>query len=594
MGHGRTRNRKINRRGRGERRGVVINPNIEIRNPKQTQITKMPRRDNIIWSHSMWVIVIIMAVLMSAGPASGQIMVSPMRMELTPRAGRTIEIVLELRNNGPDEARIIDLRLVELTQWQDATMRIIEPGSDLDTSKLPSCRDWISLSANSVEVGPLRMVPVKLKIKVPGDARGFYLAGLIARRRLRPGVRGVAIVLRFLVPILVEIQGRPMRQKIELSDVGMEFREASGEQPATALVSMGVTNNGGTYSRLNGNAVVRKLSGEHWRKIATVEFQDVGIIPGAKLKLKSDIGRSLPSGKYKVSGTLYVDGRRVKPLEKEITFTGDPSVTKAAADAALNLQPLEVSIKNAQSGATRSAVIKIENASEDTVNVTAALSVPPVLKNVAFGELKGEDLTCAKWVKVEPEKFTLRGGARQSIRIIAEMPNSELTHARYYSLLGLRARYLDGQSAGKTTALICVENINVEVIHAAQPMKLTVAAMEASKYIVVGRFGNLGNSHFTPKCRAMVRTLTTGATVARLLLSGKAGLMLPLEVRDFSGVVDFSRVNAGTYRLTAILEYAGELVATEIPIRVSIGPNEQRLVEIVRPKEVEEKLGVKW
>ncbi len=239
-------------------------------------------------------------------------------------------------------------------------------------------------------------------------------------------------------------------------------------------------------------------------------------------------------------------------------------------------------------------MIKIENESKDTVNVTAVLGVPPILQNVAFGELKGVDLTCAEWVKVEPEKFTLRGGARQSIRIIAKMPNSELAHACYYSHLDLGARYTDGQSAGKKNVLIYVENIDVEVIHAAQPMKLTVAAMEASKYIVVGRFGNLGNSHFTPRCRAMVRTLTTGATVTSLLLSGKPGLMLPLEVRDFSGVLDFSRVNAGTYRLTAILEYAGEQVATEIPIRVSLGPNEQRLVEIVGPTEVEEKLGIKW
>jgi len=485
----------------------------------------------------MWVIAILAAVLMFAGPASGQFMVSPMKMELTPLAGRTYSTVIQIQNNSPARTQIMDLTVVELTQQEDATMGVIEP---------------------------------------------------------KPGAGGIALRIRFLVPVLVEILGRPVRHKVNLSDVGMEFREARGEQPAMVLVSAGVTNDGGTYSGLKGNVVVRKFLRDYWRKIVTAEIKEVSIIPGAKINLKSDIGRSLPSGKYRVTGELYVDGRRVKPLEKEINFVGDPSVTKAAADAALNLQPLEVSIKNAQSGATRSAVIKIENASEDTVNVTTVLGVPPVLKNVSFGELKGEDLTCAGWVKVEPEKFTLRGGARQSIRIIAKMPNSELAHARYYSLLDLHTRYTDGQSAGKTTALICVENINVEVIHAAQPMKLTVAAMEASKYIVAGRFGNLGNSHFTPKCRAMVRRLTTGIPVAKLLLSGKADLMMPLEVRDFSGVLDFSRVNAGTYRLTAILEYAGEQVGTEIPIHVSLGPNEQRLVEIVKPTEVEEKLGVKW
>jgi hypothetical protein len=386
-----------------------------------------------------------------------------------------------------------------------------------------------------------------------------------------------------------------MRQKIELSGLGMEFREPTTEQPATTLVSMGITNNGGTYSRLKGASTVKYFSGEHWRNITTAEFKEVGIIPGVELNLKSDIGRSLPSGKYKVAGTLYVDGSRVKPLEKEIDFAGDPGITRAAVDAALDLNPTELSIKNALPGATRTAVIKVENASDDTVNVTTDMAIPAVLKGVAFGELKGEDLACAEWVKVTPEKFTLRGGARQNLRITAKMPDSELTQANYYALLGLRAGYLDGQSAGVTTALICVGNKNVEARPAASPMKLTIAAMQESSYVVVGRFGNVGNAHyFIPKCRATVTT-AAGASVTGVLLSGKAGVMLPLEVRDFSGIIDFSKLAAGTYRLTAILEYAGTQVSTEIPIRVSIGPDEQRTVEIVKLEEQpEEKLGVEW
>jgi hypothetical protein len=222
------------------------------------------------------------------------------------------------------------------------------------------------------------------------------------------------------------------------------------------------------------------------------------------------------------------------------------------------------------------------------------MAIPAVLKGVAFGELKGEDLACAEWVQVVPEKFTLRGGARQNLRILAKMPNAELTHASYYTLLDLRASYPDGQNAGVTTALICVENKSVEPKPTAQPMKLTIAAMEESKYVVVGRFGNVGNIHFTPVCGAMATT-AAGASMTGALLSGKTGVMLPLEVRDFSGIVDFSKLAAGMGRLTAILEYAGEQVSTEIPIRVSIGPGEQRTVEIVKLEEQpEEKLGVEW
>ena len=538
------------------------------------------------------VVAILAIVLMLAGPAFSQFMVTPMIMELTPRSRQRIETILQIINEDPKQAKIMDLILVDLSQWESGMWRIIEPGSDFDTSKLSSCADWIKFSADSVEVGPMRMVPVKVQLNVPPAVRGFYGAAILVMERPRPDVIGVALVVRFVIPVLVEIQGRPMQQKIELRDIGMEFRESMMEQPATTLVSMGIKNNGGTYSHLNASAVVKNFSGGHWRKITETEFRPVSIIPGVEFNLKSDIGRSLPSGKYKVTGTLYVDGRRVKELEKEIDFSGDPGITRAAADAALNLAPLEVIIKNAITGATRTSVIKVENTSEDAVNVTTGLTIPSTLKGVAFGELKGEDLVCTEWVKVTPEEFTLRGGARQNLRIIAKMPNSELTQANYYTLLGLRASYLDGQSAGVTTALICVENKNVEARPAASPMKLTIAAGEASEYVVVGRFSNVGNTNFTPRCTATVTT-AMGRTIAKTLLAGKAGVMLPLEMRDFSGVVDFSKVAAGTYRLTAILEYAGEKVSTEIPIQVSIGPDKLRSVEIVKPKEApEEKLGI--
>jgi len=519
-------------------------------------------------------------VLGLAAPTFGQgFMVKPMKMEIAPRAGQTVEKVLELRNTGADNARIMDLRLVDLTQGKDGGWRIIEPGSDFDTSKLPSCLKWIELSADSVEVEPLQMVPVTVAVKAPRGARGFYVAGLLVQTRPPPGVTGVAIVIRFLVPVLVEIQGRPVRQKIELNDLGMEFREPSGEKPATTLASMGIVNQGQTYSRLKGSAKVMRFSEGHWRAVTTAEFRELGILPGVKLNLQSDIERRLPSGKYKLTGTLYVDGRRIKPFTKEIDFVGDPTVTKLAVDTALTLEPPELSISGLP-GATRTAVIKVENASEDPVNIEATSAIPPGLRGVAFGDLKGEDLTCAEWVKVSPAKFTLRAGGRQNIRIVAKIPKAEILHANYYTLLGLRATYPDGQSAGETTTLVCVENKKIEAKPAAQGMTLALAAEETSKYIVRARFGNTGNVHFTPKCRAIVAT-GMGITTAEALLSGEAGLMLPLETRNFSGVLDFSRVDAGTYSLKAVLEYAaGGAAVKQIPIRVSIEEG-TRVVEII-------------
>ena len=511
-----------------------------------------------------------------SAPGQG-FMVKPMKMEFAARPGQTVETVLELRNTGADEARTLDLRLVELTQGSDGAWQVIEPGSEIDASKLAiiqesSCLKWVKLSAESVNVEPLEMAPVTVTLKVPPRARGFYCAGIIARTRPQPGATGIRIVIQYLVPLVVEIQGRPERQKIELADVGMNFRKGGENLPAATLVSMGIANEGRTYSRIRGIVKVMRLSNERWQPVSTADIKEIGILPGVKLSLPADLGRRLPSGKYKLTATLYVDGRRVKPLEKEIDFEGDPTVTKLAVDTALTLDPPELSIAGVPGG-MRTAVLKVENASEDEVQISAYSAAPPSLRGVAMGDLKGDDLSCAEWLEVSPAKFTLRAGGKQNIRVIARMPKADPDatsgQANYYGLLTLRATYPDGQSAGETTVLACVENKAVEAKPAAQAMKTTLAAAEGSRYIVQARFANVGNIHFKPRCRAVVAS-PMGQTVMEMELSGEEALMLPLETRDFSGVLDFEKVPAGTYALKVALEYApGKGEVAQVLITVS-------------------------
>lgn len=75
-----------------------------------------------------------------------------------------LETVLEIRNINPNEAVMIDLRFLELTQGLNGTLQIIEPDSNVDTTGLTSCLKWIKLSTDSVEVKPLQMAPVTGRI----------------------------------------------------------------------------------------------------------------------------------------------------------------------------------------------------------------------------------------------------------------------------------------------------------------------------------------------------------------------------------------------------------------------------------------------
>jgi hypothetical protein len=524
-----------------------------------------------------------------------------MRLELAVRPGRIFKTTIDLQSLDPNEVHSIDLSVVEMTQWEDGEWRILEDPNtdDFDLSTLSSCSEWVRFRPTSVDIAPYEAKSIDVFLRVPPGIRGFYYAGIIASMRARPDIGGIPLILRFLIPILAEVQGRPMRHKIELDAVGMEFVQGVGGKPATAQVSMGISNNGGTYSRLKAFVKVRGFWDGHWREVTEAEFKLVGIIPGAEFKLKNDIGRSLPPGKYKLSGVLYVDGRRAKRIEKEIDFVGDTSITKVATDAPLDVLPSELII-NCRPGATRTAAIRVRNASDETINVQTALALPRNLQGVAFGDLKGDDLDCTGWVKIVPESFTLRSYRQQTIRITAAMPKSAAMHPCYYALLGLFTTYPDGQRGGVTTAHICVTD---ESIIDAEPfvsgMKLSPAHKGGSQYYIVARFGNFGPLHFTPiRCRAAVVDAAdpTGRPRAiTALSSSKSDIMLPLEVRDFSGIIDFSNVSAGTYRLVAALEYApGERATKQIGIRV-LPQGEGKVVEVVKlEEELGEKIEVLW
>jgi hypothetical protein len=541
------------------------------------------------------VVVFALLLLFSAGPAFGQFMVRPMRLHLQAPPGRFYRTGFALQNYDANSTNIIDVQVVELSQNEDGTWRSIED-PNFDTSHLASCKDWMTLSQETIEVGPLRSVPVGVTFEVPAGIQGTYAAGIIASLRPYTTVEGVGsgLRLRFLIPVTLEILGRAVRHRIEATDVDIEFREPTVRAPATTLVTMNVENNGATYSQLSPVARVWGFVDDHWREISTLPLRATGILPSLKLKLTGDIGRSLPSGKYRVEAVLYVDGRRATRLQKEIDFAGDPTVTKVVTDAALDLEPRALVIE-ALPGAVRMGSFRIYNASDDTVNVAAITLLPPNLEGVKVRDVVGEELGCSEWLEIAPQTFQLRPRGRQTMRIVAKMPNPAPEHPCYYAMLALQSRYTDGQDAGITTGYICLDNQKVQATPFVHPLRLSLQLQENEKYIVVARFGNFGAVHFTPRCRAMA--VTPDATpMAHTVLSGEAGLMLPLQVRDFSGVMDFSGSPEGVFRLRGILEYgpgSGQSTFTERPIQVAV-ENETRVVRIIQPEEYEDTIGVEW
>jgi hypothetical protein len=411
-------------------------------------------------------------------------------------------------------------------------------------------------------------------------------------------IQGIAVVVQFLLPVLVEVQGRPIRHDVRYKDVGLDAVASSRNLPATTMVSVNIANNGGTYSNVKVFTRVRGFLGGHWRLITETEFPGANIMPGVELNLRGSLGRALPAGKYRINGVLYVDGRRANMFDKEMDFAGHPGIKDVAGDAPLILEPSEVFI-SALPGATRTAALRVFNGSDETVNVRASLALPDSLYSVTFGNVRGEDLDCTSWVQIVPDGFTLPSGGQQTVRVSATMPSTEAVHPCYYSVLRLQSTYADdGQYAGLTTTYTCISNSNITASPLAYIQKLTLAAAaNPSEYLVAVRGGNFGSIHVTPKCRVAVVEPDTGRSRIRTMLSSnRYGLLLPFEARDFSEILDFSSVPAGVYRIVAGLEYAPDQIATkQMAIRVTGERAEQRFIEIMQlEEELAQKVEVRW
>lgn len=517
----------------------------------------------------------LVPALLGVTPAYSQgFMVQPMIMQANPSPANSIDLPLKINNTAVDGPRTVDLRLVDLSQDEQGVWRLVENGSGIDLAGHESSLPWTSLSATRVEIKPDQPASVTVTLKPPSSARGFYFAGIVVETPIPDNPVGVVVRTRFFIPLIIEIRGRSVRQQVALSDVSMAFQSDPGLQPTT-IADMVVSNKGQTYSRVRGELTIESQSGKQWRVVTRVPVYEKGIIPGVTLKLGGDLERRLPSGTYRLRADLFVDGRRVSPLERVIQFVGDPKAT-VAFDSTLVLKPGSIDLKVAP-GATRTAVLAVENASDDPVKIEMSSRTPRGLVGVQMGDVVGAALSAEPWTKIEPSSFTLRPGGRQNVRVFSSVPADGVTYPNYYADLVLAGTYADGQSAGETVSTIHLANAELKSTPQGQIEKLSLAEGDDSKFVVQLVFDNIGDVDFVPQATAILAA-PSGAQLASVTLAGDTQTLLPLGRRSFSGEMDFSNLEPGEYKIVASIRSGNTSLTTQAyPVTVGaeqfVGPN---------------------
>jgi hypothetical protein len=532
-----------------------------------------------------------------------------MKLDLQVTSGKILPQKIDIRNVDEDQSHTIDLRIVDLTQDIYGNWEIIEPNSGFDPSKLASLRGSMTLGTTSLNLDPLQTSSVEVLIRVPRRSRGFACAGIVASvESTTPS--NVPMRLQYVVPVLVQVMSRSVRHEVKSVDLGMKFVPA-GERglgsPSTTMLWMDIVNEGKTFPRCRPLARIWSWAGGHWRHVTTTAFQDksndIGIVPAAKVRVMTDLLKTLPPGKYKIAGELYVDGRRVKRLDREIDFAGDPEQKKLAVDVALDLDQREVIIEGLP-GSTRTTSIMVQNASDEVLKVQAVLDLPRELAGKVIRNVNGVDMDCTSWIEVEPKEFTLKGeGWTQVVRITATMPESATNSPNYYTNLDFWSSYPDGQNAGRTRARIAVTNVkfdkfNVEPVAAAG--NFSPHPVGESKYLIAAAFINEGLAHFTPvRCKAAITDAASSvprlSTILKSDFSVRGLHMLPAERRNFSGVLDLSPIDPGEYRLSVGMEYGQDKwESKQFAVRITTEGGRRVLDVIGTQEDLQEVLEVKW
>jgi hypothetical protein len=511
-------------------------------------------------------------------------MVKPLTLEFSPVPGERIEQELELRNTAGEALELVP-HVMLLGQDEFGGWKTIDKPDQADPALVKrTCVDWVKVTPAEVSLGPTEVKTIKITMATPTGVRGFHSAALIIENK--PVRRGsFRMVVRFLVPIRINILGAPAREIISAEDVSLRFlaKDKPGPMPSgvplpTTAAYLQVTNQGETFGKLGGKILLMAQKDGRWKRVVEAPISPRGIIPGAAYSMFVDLKKRLPTGHYRAVANLQVNGRFVRPVDKELDLEGDPSVTTVHGQVQLELPT--ITRIDAGPGSTRSGSLTVRNPSDEDVEVKCVPGRPAGLSGVAIGDLLGEDLVATSWLEVRPDTFTLRAGAERNLRVLVRAPATDKPQASYYSDLRLQATHPDGQAAGDFRTLVWVRAPKIDLVAKAEPMRLSLAEQEKDRYVATAQFANVGNTHF--EAGAKIRVLNAGQTetVVEGEVESAPGVVLPMAMPEFSGVLDFSKVPAGLYNLLAVLELEKEPCTARLPIRVEDGP-EGKVVTIL-------------
>jgi hypothetical protein len=506
-----------------------------------------------------------------------------MSIELTAKPAQNLEVPVEVSNTSTDRAAGVDIAIGYLVQ-PNVGWNAVEPASAtpevLKTHS--SCLPWTKLDKSTLDIPALGKQNVTLKLAVPASARGFYCAALTIITRPSKEGTGVKVLLRFVIPVLVQIEGSIPSRKIELGKPQVEYTPPNAQSGPMVQMGLLVKNSGEALSRIGGKIGLFTQVGQRWLPVTLSDIQPRRVIPGANTLVSITVPKKIPSGRYRVEADLKADSQRLPHYVQELDVVGDPSARQASPDAAIIIEPAQLELE-VQPGAVRSGTITYRNPTDETLTMKLSVSGPKSLENISMGTLKGEDIIGSKWSTISPDTITLGPGEVRRVRVAAEVPEGADKPYYYVNIIGQIMR--GDEPAGQTRSLVAIRN---------KPVAPTVALQENSKVIISGgpeegytammSYANVGLMHLSPTVTFSLADTSKQNRFETFPAEAEIDQLLPLSIGRYSAKIMLTGLKPGDYALIANCTYGEKSIETVAPVRVTSAKSGKLTLQLITSK----------
>ncbi len=452
----------------------------------------------------------ILAFCLFIGILHGEfkIFVSPQLVELEIPPGGRRRFKISVINESPAKTIKLKVYAADIFENLYGLYKIAD-----STDSCPySCKDWLEISADSLELKPGEGKVVKCLLKVPrGIWGGRYAAVVFELLPEEPEKRAKAsVVYHFRLPTFVEvtIRKRGAKRKAMITDFRViktsedeHYGKLFGSNNLIFLTK--VKNVGDIHIFAKGRIIIRNEKGRRIKEFPLGAGRGL-ILPEAEVLLRS-VTPVLKKGNYSAEATIDYGSLTSAVARASFTIARRKvhiAEFKSTMPMDLEVIPGSLFVK-LPCRACRTLVFQVRN--YENKAISAQVSVIPFHHNLD-GDLvlkdrkKPEPRSAAKWFETQPESLLIKGQGKGKIKAVIHVPDS-LDPGGYYAALRIRLHSPE-DSSSKPIDLTANIPVFISIIGQAEKKgrvnKILVDARRRSPPAFYVYFKNTGDVHINP------------------------------------------------------------------------------------------------